>query len=302
MVSITDLPVHKLAKIQEVGFSLYGYIPTKWICIVFVVLFSISTAIHVGQATWSRMWWLFPSLVAGGILEVIGWAGRLWSSSRPGLLNPFLMQICCTILAPSFMTAASFVILGMVIRKLGYHYSRLSPKLYTIIFILCDLIALVIQAIGGAGASIAVQTGGDPEKGAKIMVAGIIFQMTAITIYTLLAAEFLLRYYLDRPVRRPTQDGEGPRSRLDTRVSLMILGLFISTLFIYIRSIYRTIELLDGWKGQIIHNQLYFNVLDGMPIVVSMFALNIFHPGPLLGSSNIEHGTEVAVEKGSATR
>lgn len=41
----------------------------------------------------------------------------------------------------------------------------------TIVFILCDLIALVIQAIGGAGASIAVQTGGDPEKGAKIMVS-----------------------------------------------------------------------------------------------------------------------------------
>ncbi|KAG8748533.1 hypothetical protein FRC10_003667 [Ceratobasidium sp. 414] len=184
-------------------------------------------------------------------------------------------------MAPSFMTAASFIILGGIIRILGYQYSRLSPKLYTIVFVTCDLIALVIQAIGGAGASIAVQTGGDPEKGAKIMVAGIIFQLAAITIYTILAAEFLLRYHFGRPVRQREHPVE-PKARLDARLSLMVLGLFISTLFIYIRSIYRTIELLDGWTGPIITNQLYFNVLDGMPIVIAMFAINFFHPGYLL--------------------
>ncbi|QRV76303.1 RTA1-like protein [Ceratobasidium sp. AG-Ba] len=151
----------------------------------------------------------------------------------------------------------------------------------TIIFVTCDIVALVVQAIGGARASIAVQTGGDAEKGAKIMVAGIIFQLAAISIYTLLAAEFLMRYYTNRPVRRREAPVEH-KVRLNTRLSLMILGLFISTLFIYIRSIYRTIELLDGWTGPIITNQLYFNVLDGMPIIVAIYALNLLHPGYLL--------------------
>ncbi|KAG8773588.1 hypothetical protein FRC12_002452 [Ceratobasidium sp. 428] len=287
MSDFTSHEIYQLAKVHEVKGSLYGYVPTRWICILFVVLFSVSTSVHIGQATWSRQWWLFPTIVAGGVLEILGWAGRLSSSSKPGLLNPFLMQICCTIIAPSFMTAASFIILGKVIHVLGHQYSRLSPKLYTIVFVICDLVALVIQAVGGARASVAVQTRGDPEKGARIMVAGIIFQLAAITVYTLLAAEFLLRYHFDRPVRRREQTSES-KARLDTRLSFMVLGLFISTLFIYIRSIYRTVELLDGWTGPIITNQLYFNVLDGMPIVVAMFAINFFHPGYLLEAESDE--------------
>lgn len=46
---------------------------------------------------------------------------------------------------------------------------------------------------------------------------------------------------------------------------------------------YRTIELIDGWDGRIIKNELYFNILDGAMIVASMFCLNILHPGQLLG-------------------
>ncbi|KAG8934654.1 hypothetical protein FRC02_009481 [Tulasnella sp. 418] len=62
----------------------------------------------------------------------------------------------------------------------------------------------------------------------------------------------------------------------------MLTGMGIATVFLYIRSIYRTIELLDGWTGPIITNQSFFNLLDGMPITVAMYALNVFHPGPLL--------------------
>lgn len=50
---------------------------------------------------------------------------------------------------------------------------------------------------------------------------------------------------------------------------------------------YRTIELVDGWEGRIIKNELYFNVMDGAMIVASMFCLNIFHPGRLLGSGGV---------------
>jgi hypothetical protein len=48
------------------------------------------------------------------------------------------------------------------------------------------------------------------------------------------------------------------------------------------RTIYRTVELLGGWEGHILRTQIFFNVLDGMPIVVALFALNFFPPGLLL--------------------
>lgn len=104
------------------------------------------TVIHVGEAIVFRMWWLLPTAALAGLGEVIGWAGRLWSSQSPGRLDPFLMQwvwfsqiqipmgtltcfsrICSTIIAPTPLLAVNFVVLGILIGYLGPQYSRLSP-------------------------------------------------------------------------------------------------------------------------------------------------------------------------------
>jgi len=53
------------------------------------------------------------------------------------------------------------------------------------------------------------------------------------------------------------------------------------------RSVYRTIELADGWNGRIISTEWYFNVFDATPIVLAMVAINIFHPGRLLSPPSV---------------
>lgn len=295
-------------------YSFYGYTPTRWICILFVVLFGLSTLIHVGQAVRSRLWWMFPTAILAGVGEVIGWCGRLWSSSVPWRLDPYLMQICSTIIAPTPLLAANFIILAKIIEQLGPQYSRLRPRMYAIVFCSFDIIALVIQAVGGAQASIAVQSdNGDPEKGGHIMLGGIIFQMFSITMYALLAAEFFVRWSWKRPMRAVSTDiqhldvkdgqtgsslgnqhdlgktsnnlpvvNEGGRSIGKSKLHLMVAGLIFSTVVIFIRSVYRTIELSDGWTGRINHTQVYFNVLDGAMILLAMICLNVLHPGWLL--------------------
>lgn len=105
----------------------YGYVPTGWVCMTFLVLFAVSGALHLGQAIKWRTWWMIPSMVVGCIGEAIGWYGRYWSSNSPQLLDPFLIQITCTIIAPSFMSAANFTILGLIIKRLGPQYSWLKP-------------------------------------------------------------------------------------------------------------------------------------------------------------------------------
>jgi hypothetical protein len=107
------------------------------------------------------------------------------------------------------------------------------------------------------------------------MLGGIAFQMVAITLYVALATEFLWRYFTDRPVRSVTpaqHDGVNDRvpiaekththtSRtLSPQLKQMIFALVFSTLCIFIRSVYRTIELADGWTGRIITTQLYFSM------------------------------------------
>ncbi|KAI0263773.1 RTA1 like protein-domain-containing protein [Gloeopeniophorella convolvens] len=262
--------------------SQYHYIPTEWICIVFVTLFGLSTLIHTLQGIHYRLWWLLPTAVLCGLLEVIGWSGRLWSSQNPFLSTPFLMQIATTIIAPTPLVAANFILLGRIIQRLGPQYSRLTPKRYTAIFLSCDIIALVVQSIGGGLAS-----GTQPTLGGNIALGGIVFQLVAIIVYSALAAEFLTRYIRDRPMRY-ARVGAAPRGSTDRLMKRMLYAMSLMTVFILIsrRSVYRTIELSDGWNGKIISTQWLFNVFDGTMIVLAMWTLNIFHPGILLRGPN----------------
>ncbi|KAJ7698851.1 hypothetical protein B0H14DRAFT_2649332 [Mycena olivaceomarginata] len=92
----------------------YGYTPQEAITILFLVLDGISTSydflfpsfdstdhpsipvLHVGQATYFRMWWLFPTAVLCGLGELIGWSGRLWSSLVSTADTPFTIQLVPT--------------------------------------------------------------------------------------------------------------------------------------------------------------------------------------------------------------
>lgn len=69
---------------------------------------------------------------------------------------------------------------------------------------------------------------------------------------------------------------------LTHNVKIMVLGLTRATVLVYIRSIYRMAEFLDGWGGPIITDQTLFDLLDGVPVFLAMVALNVFYPGRLI--------------------
>jgi len=239
----------------------------------------IDTVIHLGQAIRFRMRWLLPTAVLAGIAEVLGWSARLWSSQNPPLSTPFTIQISCTIIAPTPLVAANFVILGMIIDKLGDHYSRLSTKWYIITFCSFDVISLVVQAVGGGMASTAATASG-ANLGGHIVLGGIVFQLVSLIIYVMCAGEFFLRFFWDKPIRETLKEKSG--DLVNTRMKIMIGALIFSTTCLFIRAVYRTIELADGWDGRIISTQIYFNVLDGAMVTLAFYTLNLAHPGVLL--------------------
>lgn len=120
--------------------------------------------------------------------------------------------------------------------------------------------------------------------------AGVIFQMGIMTCYSWLLIEFAYRFLKNRPTttqlypfawlsRRKAHRSSSSSQHttveaipVDDYLSrhhgkLMLLGLSISTLFVFVRSIYRCPELLAGWTGPIIENQTLFDILDGAMIV-----------------------------------
>ncbi len=252
--------------------SEYGYQPSLGICITGLTLFTLSTIVHAYQMYTSRMWWLVV-LVIGGITEIIGYAARTYSWYDDTNLNAFLAQTCTLIIAPSFFSAALYVVFGIIINIVGRQYSTLAPKWYTIIFVICDLISLIVQAVGGGQAAIAAETNSDTSGGTHIMVAGICFQMLTMSIYVLLVIMYIFRV-------------SKANVKLTEKMKIFIVGMGIITLMIFIRCIYRTVELLGGWSGYIITHEVYFACLDGLPMVIALIAFNIFHPGIYIKSEN----------------
>ncbi|OCH96123.1 RTA1-domain-containing protein [Obba rivulosa] len=256
----------------------YGYTPTESVCLLFVVLFGITAAIHLVESVLFRTWFLLPTICLAAFGEILGWAGRLWSSFSPLNNTPYTMQIAVTIIAPTPFVAAIFILFSRIVQRLGPAYSRLSPRLYSRIFFTADFVCLLVQAVGG-GIAATANTNSGANLGGNIMLAGIVLQMVSLSIFTVCAAEFLHRFARDRPFRR----AEGvPQRYMDSRLRLLSYGLTASTVLLFVRAIYRTVELADGWNGRIIQTQVYFTVFDGTMVVLAMFIMNVTHPGLLL--------------------
>ncbi|MCJ1252227.1 hypothetical protein MMC24_000031 [Lignoscripta atroalba] len=176
-------------------------------------------------------------------------------------------------LAPCFFTAGCYIILGKLIPILGHHTSPLSPALYLWIFCTCDVVSIIMQGIGGGLASTAFQTGvGDPKTGTNIMVSGIVFQMASITVFVALFVLVLLR----------AQKVEG--LSLTRGIKLTVGATTFAIALIYARSVYRTVELLQGWSGYLITHESYFIALDGTMMVLAVVVYNVLNPAWLLTS------------------
>jgi len=194
------------------------------------------------------------------------------------------------IIGPTPLVAANFILLGRIIRRLGPQYSRLTPRRYAIIFVSCDIIALLVQGAGGSIASGAQNSVSQANLGGHVALGGTIFQLVSIIAYCALAVEFLARYTWDRPVLRSVPvPSEVPRGAMDKRLMRMLQAMLVMTIFILIRTIYRVIEFVSGWNGTVISTEWLFNVFDGTMITLAMFTLNLFHPGIFL--RNIDYLT-----------
>lgn len=67
------------------------------------------------------------------------------------------------------------------------------------------------------------------------MLAGIVFQLAAIVVYMALAAEFIVRYLHDRPVRRIAAEKAAALHYLSGNYKWMLSALAFSSICIFIR-------------------------------------------------------------------
>ncbi|KAG9236967.1 putative RTA1 domain protein [Amylocarpus encephaloides] len=295
--------------------DLYGvlkYQPSAGANIAFMAIFGVLLLATFGIAFRHKTPTLTIAMSCGLILEIIGYWARF--QMRRSMFNdgPFLLQIICLTIAPIFFCAALYLTLSRVIVHYGPHNSLIAPRVYTLAFITADVIALIMQSIGGGLANSAASKEGI-KTGENVMLAGLSFQVISLTVFIGLCLVFFWNVFTDRKaietvlwaqgkVERPTPDVRGyklflsgmsfPYSRTNPYSHFQAWAL--ATLLILARSIFRVAELAHGFKSALANDEIAFMTLEGGMILLATLIMTSFHPGHFIGEQWRESGWNLA--------
>jgi hypothetical protein len=192
------------------------------------------------------------------------------------------MQMVCLTLAPAFMAAGIYFSLQRIVLTYSGELSRIPPQWIPRIFIACDVVSLFLQGCGGAIAAYFASQEKMPDKGNYTMIGGLSFQALTLLIFLGLAVDYAFRLW---KVRRRmgygvlNQDPIAAALRKSKRLKFLIASLASSAILIFFRSIYRVLELSEGWKGFLMSTEKYVVGLETIPIILAGLLLGIIHPG-----------------------
>jgi RTA1 like protein len=223
-----------------VSATTYGYYPNLGGNIFFAVFFGIIGVCQIGLGIYFRTWTFMIALSIGVLMEMAGYVGRILMHSNPWSIGNFDLQIVCLVLAPAFIAAGIYLFLKHIILFLGPEYSRLSPRLYTWIFIGCDIGSLVLQAAGGGIAASAKKTNHMLlQTGDDVIIAGIAFQVVTMSVCGLLGLEFFSRVRKQGGGFFGEKDIENGSQGRDRNVGFACVAVMMAYVAVLIRCIYR---------------------------------------------------------------
>ncbi|CAE6509033.1 unnamed protein product [Rhizoctonia solani] len=172
----------------------------------------------------------------------------------------------------------------MLLSRLAFHLNAvehlaLSPRWLTKIFVTSDIFTFFVQATGGGLTAM-----DDPEKrdmGKKLFVGGLVAQLISFLLYTAIFALFVNRV---RTQMRTEWDNR-PNGIMRHWVAL-IISMAISCVAIIIRSIFRTLENVQGRDSPLATKEGYFYVLDCFVLWISITVFIITWPPRYLTGYN----------------
>lgn len=133
--------------------------------------------------------------------------------------------------------------------------AQLRPALYYQIFIPCDFVCLILQAIGGAFSS---QSNGSSQAGVNIGLAGLSLQVVVLFVFIILSIQYAFHY------RRDVKAGKVSSAGLDGKFKFFLVCLSLATTVIFVRCAFRIYELSEGYDGAAFHDEGLFIGLEGV--------------------------------------
>ncbi|TDZ32996.1 Protein RTM1 [Colletotrichum spinosum] len=271
--------------------SFYRFEPSTAAAIFFCIIFVLTTALHLFQMVRTKTWYL-TAFVIGGFCEFIGYAARAKNTvEKPGCwtLMPYIIQNVLLLIAPALMAASIYMILGRIILLTDSEtHALIKRRFLTKIFVSGDVLSLLLQSGGGG-----MMAGAGPENnfmeiGEKVIIVGLFVQLFVFGFFIVTAALFHRRMALV-----PTAKSHQP----EIRWKYYLLTLYVTSVLIWVRSVFRVIEYLQGNKGHLMTTEAYIFIFDATLMFLVMVWMNWFHPSEigllLRGEPPIKNGLEL---------
>ncbi|CAF1054443.1 unnamed protein product [Adineta ricciae] len=165
----------------------FQYDPSIAAASIFLLVFLLVTICHIYQLIRYKTWYLIPIVICG-VAEIIGYSTRLASRQDSYNINLYSAQYAFLVLAPIFLAASVYIILGQIIRFVD-HPSLIPAKWIAIIFVICDIISFIIQVIG-AIILLNQSKSSNLTTGKYILLAGLIVQVVTFLFFIICAVHF----------------------------------------------------------------------------------------------------------------
>ncbi|KAK5046221.1 hypothetical protein LTR84_008364 [Exophiala bonariae] len=241
---------------------------------LYIAILSVCLLAQVVQGVRYRTWDFTAPMLAGILLELMGYTARIFMNKDRSSREAFLLDNITLILGPAFLAASIYLCMGHLVKVYGEHLSALKSRTYLLIFVACDLLNLILQGMGGGICSTQQQPKGI-QAGINIVIAGLATQVASLFIFILCCLHFANN--VRRQSSKKLSDCEHVRQSRSFRAFLFGIGL--ATLCIFIRSVFRIVELRQGFTGPLANSEVHFMVLEGAMILIATGALTVFHPG-----------------------
>ncbi|KAL2669987.1 hypothetical protein Neosp_014866 [[Neocosmospora] mangrovei] len=130
-----------------------------------------------------------------------------------------------------------------------------------------------IPFLVGGGKVVNADTEDDRSTGENIIIGGLVVQIIFFSLFMIVTCLFHFRIR-----KNPTARAES----INTRWELFLVILYITSILILIRSLFRLVEYAMGHDSELQSKEVYIYVLDAAPMLIASTLFNIFHPSKYL--------------------
>ncbi|RMY58953.1 hypothetical protein D0865_02327 [Hortaea werneckii] len=203
------------------------------------------------------------------LVETIGYVGRALSAEQDFgeyTLGPYIMQSVLLLVAPALFAASIYMELGRIVLMVKGERSLFVPREWlTKLFVAGDVLSFLMQS---CGAGVVAASGVDiADIGNNIVIAGLIVQVVVFGLFVIAALIFHSRLRKEPTAKCYTTPWEKHMH-----------SLYLVSILIFIRSIVRVVEYVQGHDGCILVHEAFLCIFDAPVMWIAMLVMNWIHP------------------------